>query len=135
MVFALKLLFYIPHSLTKSSCLYWQRLSCSFFALFHLQQLLQMWLEYKKIIIITMVMVFVIGQDYWLQVKKMQFRLAFSKKEFEGKLEQSAHGKGRKQLDFRNMGTKESKATGTLSPFLISVSGGYFILALPPIVS
>lgn len=82
-----------------------------------------------------MVMVFVINQDYWWQVKKMQFKLAFSKKEFEGKLEQSAHGEGRKQLDFRNMVANESKATRTLSPCLLSASAGYFLLALPPTAS
>lgn len=37
-------------------------------------------------------MVFVFSQDYWLQVKKMQHKLVFSKKESEGKCEQSAHG-------------------------------------------
>lgn len=43
-------------------------------------------------------MVFVFSQESWLQVKTMRHKLVFSKKEFEGKFEQSAHGEGGKQL-------------------------------------
>lgn len=61
-----------------------------------------------------MVMVFILSQDYWLQIKEFQLELNFSKKELEERFEYQLTEKAERQLDFRNMGAKESKATRTL---------------------
>lgn len=51
-------------------------------------------------------MVFVLSQDYWLQIKEFQLELAFSKKKLEARFELPTYGEGRKAAGFQKHGSQ-----------------------------